>query len=380
MSYSCRSRRASRFAMLAALGVFLQPIAAEAAPAASAAKQSAPPAAAPTIGEARAAAAAAQVPALASKLDELATSLPPFDALSLLEEFVPKLALSSERLDLSIRAGDLALLLGRYPEAAEHYEEASLAAAGGRDCGLLLRAARARLASGDVERATDLVSLVLLASAGDSELSARARLVGAWALAVQGRADEARDMSEAIAGSASAGSPAQAELRREARFLCWAVAEAAPKSPSRSAAAKILADEFPGSVEALVASGAMAAPPMPHWYLGSLSLAGAQDGGGEPPSTASIPSEAGRSTVPAPTGIQAMRFQVGYYSKEENAKTMKDRLRALGFAASIETRPRVREKQGDDGRRWAVVIDGGKDPEGTQARLKDAGYESYPIF
>jgi hypothetical protein len=59
---------------------------------------------------------------------------------------------------------------------------------------------------------------------------------------------------------------------------------------------------------------------------------------------------------------------------------MNDRLRAQGFAASIEARPSVREKPGDDGRRWAVVIDGGKDPEGTQARLKDAGYESYPIF
>jgi cell division septation protein DedD len=286
----------------------------------------------------------------------------------------------------------MALLLGRYQEAASRYEEASFAAAGGRDNGLLLRAARARLASGDAERATDLASLVLLASTGDAELSARARLVGAWALAARGRAEEARGMAEAIAGSASTGSPAPTDLRREARFLCWVVAEAPAGHQSKSAAAALLANEFPGSVEALVASGAIAAPPMPHWYLGSLSFAGSSGAGRNPPIAVPPPSEGGGSAAPPQTGAaataaapetaggKAARFQVGYYSKEENARTMNDRLRAQGFAASIEARPSVREKPGDDGRRWAVVIDGGKDPEGTQARLKDAGYESYPIF
>lgn len=341
------------------------------------------PQAAPTLAEARAKAAAAQGGAgLAAALDGLSASLSPSDALTLLAEFLPKVQAPADRSALALRAGDLALLLGRFPDAAARYEEASAFAKGGRDGGFLLRAARARLAAGESDRATDLASLVLMTSPSDAGLCVAARLVGAWALAEQGRPTEAASLAAEIAGSATAPSPASAELRREARFLCWAVADSAGKA----AVASLLAAEFPGSPEALMAAGTMATAPVPHWYLGALAFGGIVSSEGDavapapPPAAAAPASVAAPPTAPAGVQDGPSRFQVGYYAKLENAKAMADKLLASGFAASLEARPQLRAKPGDDGKRWAVVVDGGKEPAKTQARLKDAGYESYPLF
>jgi hypothetical protein len=334
---------------------------------------------APTLAEARAKAGAARGAALAPTLDALSAALPPRDALSLLVEYLPNVSVPAERSALALRAGDLSLLLGLYQEAASRYEEASSYSKGGREGALLLRAARARLAAGEADRAADLASIVLLSSSGDPALSASARLVGAWALAAQDRASEARAMAQAIAGQSPA-SGVSAEIKREALFICWAVSEAEDKS----AAASRLASEFPGSAEALVASGAMSTAAVPHWYIGPLALSRFS-----PPPSASPKNEASavESTAaddgPSAAVAQAdrpTRYQVGYYSKQENAKSVMEKLISLGFAATLETRPQVRAKVGDDGRRWAVVVEAGKDPERTQARLKDAGYESYPLF
>jgi hypothetical protein len=387
---------------LAVNAVFAAPQAASpaaAAPGAATAAQQAVPAQSAAIGlDAARSQAKAAGPALAAKLAELEAELPPRDALTLLGEFLPSLSSPAERSGCAAQAGDLALLLGLFSQAADYYERASSLAEGGRDPALLLKSARARLACGEADKATDLASLVLLSSA-DAGLSARARLVGAWALALQGRNPEARAMALAIAGQPAKELPP--ELRREARFLAWA------SSPpeSRNAARDDLAREFPGSAEALAASGGLPLAPLPHWYLGGLSAAGALDADAlgasraapakeapvaaapaeqKPPADAPAPAvkdaPAAAQSAEAAKAVVAKRFQVGYFSKEENAAAMKAKLASLGFVAVVEPRPQVKAKPGDDGRRWAVIVEGGKDPERTQARLKDADFESYPLF
>jgi len=342
--------------------------AADAKPAAALPAASAAPASAalPALGlaEARSRAAAAG-PKLPAELDALVPALPASEALDLLREFIPALASPGDRARNAMRFGDLALLLGRYADAAAGYETALAALpAESRGGELQLRAARARLAAGDADRATDLASLALM-SAADAAQSARARLIGAWALALRDRKAEARTVAEEIAGNAALGS----DIRREARFLLWAAALPA----ARAEAASALAAAFPGSAEALVAQGGLALPPAPHWYLGAISLAGA------PAASAANPPDAAPA-LSKPTEARGLRFQVGYYAKEENATATRDLLKAKGFAAVIESRPQVAAKAGDDGRRWAVVVDGGADPAATQDRLKDSGYESYPLF
>ena len=394
--------RAGALALLAAALVLrpspgLAQKAADPQPVAAAAEKPAdkPASAASKLAEARAKAAAAGA-GLASTLGSLAEALPPEDSLALIAEFLPGLAAPEDRTRYAIQAGDLALLLGRYADSARRYEEASALPSGGRDPVLAVRAARSWLAAGEAEKATDLAALALMSAQGPGQ-SARARLVGAWALAMRGRSSEAKAMAEDIAGPGRVDPSAEigADTRREARFLVWALS-----SPeSRKDAAAALAKEYPGSAEALVASGSAALPPMPHWYLGALALSGALPAKPAPtvpapatPAPAASAPAASASAAPAPpalappaadasaTAAVARRFQVGYYAREENATSMRDALAAKGFTALIEPRPQMKPKAGDDGRRWAVVVEGGADPARTRDRLKDAGFESYPIF
>jgi cell division protein FtsN len=69
-----------------------------------------------------------------------------------------------------------------------------------------------------------------------------------------------------------------------------------------------------------------------------------------------------------------LRFQVGYFAKEENASRLKAELAGKGIVARID------RKDSGEGQRWTVVVDAGPDPQRTSLRLKDAGYESYPQF
>jgi hypothetical protein len=71
------------------------------------------------------------------------------------------------------------------------------------------------------------------------------------------------------------------------------------------------------------------------------------------------------------------RLQVGYFSVEANARGLAAELVSKGFRAAIEAR--VSSPGAKNATRWIVYVDGGKDPDGARLRLKDAGYESYPM-
>lgn len=352
--------------------------------------------------EARVRLAKAQSPAeYAAMLDSFSSTLSPSDSLALLNQSLPSLA-SEYRAPLVIRAGDLALLLGLFDQAASSYVDASKlypakAAASGSTAlsaeaaGLLLRAARCDLAAGDSDKALELSSGLILASA-EPEISAASRLVGAWALALQGRQAEARS----IAASALDASP-RPESKREARFILWLCALAADKA----AAAATLAAEFPGSPEALLASGAASAPPLPHWYLGGLPAASltaepkpsataraaaavapvaAAQGAAAKPASPVAAAASNATTPPGTTAPQrARRLQVGYFSMEDNARTLKDELASKGFAAAVEVRVRAATSGKAEEKRWIVTVEAGKDMAKTMQALKDAGYEAYII-
>jgi len=65
-------------------------------------------------------------------------------------------------------------------------------------------------------------------------------------------------------------------------------------------------------------------------------------------------------------------LQVGWFSRKENATALAARLNKLGFLTKTDE-----QKTGDGELRWAVLVDASTDWSGTQAKLKDAGYESY---
>jgi len=366
----------------------------------------------PDLQEARARLASASTPAeYARMLDSSSASLPPQDALALLDQGLPGAAPEYRR-SLTLRAADLDLLLGLFGDAASRYEAASILPPGGKDPAMALRAARCFLAAGEVERAQSASAAVLMAASGDADLSASARLVGAWALIMQDRPEDGAAIAAAIADSAPGGqgSP-RAEWRREARFILWLCAG----EKGKKQAASTLASEFPGSPEALIAAGSASAPPLPHWYLGALApdrLRGPSSKGvpsgdspqrlpptSESPSRAAAgspgsaaPSEVEASPTgpdssgpppqaapPTPAASKGKRLQVGYFSREDNAQALKDELSAKGFAPSIEVRFRSASASSSQEKRWIVVVDPGKDISTTLQKLKDAGYESYVI-
>jgi tetratricopeptide (TPR) repeat protein len=67
-------------------------------------------------------------------------------------------------------------------------------------------------------------------------------------------------------------------------------------------------------------------------------------------------------------------IQVGLYSKKENAQAMIDRLKAKGFAGTIS------EKNVSGITYWQVTLPSGADANKTIMTLKDAGFESFPVF
>ena len=360
-------------ALLAAFAVLSSPLAAEAVerqaatPAAASASQTGDSASnpAPTVPsdlkDATARLAKTASPSeYAAALDAFSTSLRPFDALALLSQCTAS-ASPEFREPLLVKAGNLALLLGLFGDAASRYEAAAALdpEPAGKDR-LLLRAARSFLAAGDQEKGTSIASDVVLRSQ-DPDTVAAASLVGAWSLALQGRATDAHAIAVSVAGKPAA----PPGLRREARFILWLCAPADQKPE----ASNTLATEFPGSPEALIASGAASAPPLPHWYLGDLIGAAKTPVAASP--TVAIPAAAAPATQPSVPTSKNKRLQVGYFTLEENARALKEELTSKRFDASVETKSKA------GGKRWIVVVEGGKDTARTMLALKDAGYESY---
>ncbi len=338
-----------------------------------------------------------------SRLESFSKQLDPSSYLSLLCEFAPLATGGTASKALLVEAGDLALLLGSYSTAAQNFESAAFRLPPGRDDALLLKACRAYLVSGETDRASDRAELILR-SDGSSVLMSGANLVLAWAKLISGRSEEAATASAAILKGSGAlpAAAAKSAQRREALFIGWAAAPAA----ARSSFAAALSKEYPQSPEASLAAGALPAAdggaqflPLPHWYLSGLisqqpagaaaasASAAAVAAAPQTAASASGPSSAGNgagsasagagneASSPAATASSSPRYyQIGVFSKSENASALLTELGKKGFAAKIEKR-QVKGRE-----LLAVVVAAGSDAQATLLKLKDAGYEAYPLF
>lgn len=318
----------------------------------------------------------------ALKLNAIVDGLSPQDGLALLSEFAASVSDPLASKALLLRGGQLALLLGVFDEAASLLESAATRIGSSRDDALLLVSARSNLAAGLSEKARELAALVL--SSGSQDLSAEARLVSAWSLLLDGDSPGAL----AMIGSPS-GSQGRLEPDCETLFLTWV---ASPDS-QRPVAAAALCKAFPMSPEAAIAGASdhpRGASPwaeletLPHWYLRGL-LNGASNPNPEaappkpPPASQppvpQPPASAGQgngAVVKPPSSPEIRRFQVGIFADAKNASLLMAELAKKGFTAKIEKR-RVGGKD-----LFAVVVEG--EAESTILRLKDSGYETYPLF
>ncbi len=326
-----------------------------------------------------------------------ADALPAAEQAALLAEFAPELADASRAKDLVIRAATLYQLLGVYTEAARLFELAASRPGPGRDEALILMAARLWLAAGEAERAAESAGIVRGTHvAGD--LARESRLVAAWASLISGDAARAQALAVELLGadaqraasSAALVAPEGSAARREALFITWLAA-----GEGRADRALALAREYPGSPEAFIAedrsASAVRLAALPHWYLSGLALrplgdaagaafaASASSGLASSPSGSSTASQAPsqpNASPPQAATSAVTRFQVGVFSKADNASRLAAELSGRGFKPIIE-------KRNSSGRElYAVIVEvaSGSRAEDTLLRLKDAGYEAYPLF
>ncbi|GHU61096.1 hypothetical protein FACS189445_2730 [Spirochaetia bacterium] len=85
--------------------------------------------------------------------------------------------------------------------------------------------------------------------------------------------------------------------------------------------------------------------------------------------TLSPVSSAAASSSGGPTALQT-----GLFSREENTRDMVSRLTARGF------KPEIRKKLVNGVTHWVVTIPPGENFNQTILKLKDAGFESFPVF
>jgi len=166
----------------------------------------------------------------------------------------------------------------------------------------------------------------------------------------------------------------------------------------------LLITEFPQSPEAKIASGSVEFAPTPLWllYPGRDSIVLANPAPVPQTATAlqtapvpqttpvsqatpapaavspSVPVAAGPAGQVGPGGSigpggAGRVLQTGLFSREENALVLAERLKKAGFEPQIVKR----QLSGDD--RWAVCVPGGSDLNAEIKKLKDAGFESFPI-
>jgi hypothetical protein len=91
-----------------------------------------------------------------------------------------------------------------------------------------------------------------------------------------------------------------------------------------------------------------------------------------PAATASSAATAAPSSGGSSAGPGAL--QTGLFSREENTRDMVSRLAARGFTASVSQKPVNGVTY------WAVSVPPGENANQTTLRLKDAVFESFPIF
>jgi hypothetical protein len=249
--------------------------------------------------------------------------------------------------------------LGDPEAAARTWTEAASIEPDPRDDRALLEGARCFAAIGELDAAGAAVQAVL-GTSGDAALLREARY-----LAAQISAFRSGDVS---ALTALAENPEYGEYRAALYYTRWKI------SGDDRYKARLLA-EHPESPEARIAGnkgGAVSAAPLALWFL----FPGRENVTLAPPAAAEVLLIPVNPPAAAPdhSGEAATVLQTGIFSREANARALAERLKGAGFQAD-STRRAIK---GTD--YWVVTVPAGNDLGRTIIQLKDAGFESFPVF
>jgi hypothetical protein len=271
----------------------------------------------------------------------------------------------AEKYEALLRLARLLQLSGNPERAAAAWLEAADAAPGGRDDSALLEGCRILIALGEYERAGEGIRAALASGREKLRAGYLAALFNAF------RGDDRALLR-------MAGDPDFAPYRSEIYYTLWKI------SGGGHWKTKLL-EEFPQSPEGMIAAGAENVSPAvtAHWLLfpGRAATPSIASGGQTPAASSSIasggqppaiaPSAASGGQTPAASGPF---LQAGLYSREENALAMVEGLKKAGFDAGL------RRRTVKGAAHWAVSVPPGEDMNGTIRRLKEAGFDSFPVY
>jgi tetratricopeptide (TPR) repeat protein len=293
----------------------------------------------------------------------------------------------AERRETWTNLARLQQLSGSVDAAARSWREAALADPENRDDRSLLESSLCYLALGEFDAASDALRGVI-AGGADSAAFRDAQYIGAQI--------ELFRSGNTTALYALLSQPEYGGYRPAIYYTFWRlfgdeayktqVLTEFPDSPE----ARILQSEASPSLASEtavnnLAAGTVFAQPRPLWFLypGRGNVAIGRSVPVQPPEVPrqyelSSPPPAVARTAPgivaqaATAGPRAL--QTGLFSREENAQAAAARLSAKGFAAEVG------RKTVNGVAYWAVSVAPGEDSNRTIMRLKDAGFESFPVF
>ena len=291
-----------------------------------------------------------------------------------------------ERREAYRKLARLQRLSGNVDAAARAWREAALADRENRDDQSLLESSLCYLALGEFAAASDVLLGIIAGGEEDSRAFRDARYISAQIEMFRG--GSAASLYDLLS------KPEYAEYRPAIYYTFWRlygdeayrtqVLTEFPDSPEarilQSEASAALASAGASSATVRVIDGSVpgtgkvSAQGRPLWFLypgrGNVVM-------GPPVSVQApaVPRQYELSPAPASADRSGPRaLQTGLFSREENARASANRLAARGFAATVSRKPVNGVVY------WAVSVAPGEDPNRTIMRLKDAGFEAFPVF
>jgi len=278
------------------------------------------------------------------------------DELWLLETLAPKVAAADQRKILVSQRASMLELSGRYADAAAVWESAIAMIPGKPDSGALLSAAACRLAAGDADGAAGFVTALSFSSA-DAETVALADVLAGWIALSRG------DREHAVASARKGADAASSRVAMAALYLGCAATDGAEREVFGRALSKrfpILSDDpVVSSLSLLMAS--------------TQAVAATAEKPVAPPAvmTAGASAESGATAESVEPAGPTRYYQVGAFKDQANAQILAQKLQKLGLTAAY----RLRSKKD----LYVVFVESGADSEATILKLKDAGYEAWPL-
>jgi cell division septation protein DedD len=336
-------------------------------------------------------------------------------ALEILRAGYPRLDSNEDKARVALQLADYLMAEEAYSESAQWYAKAKGFVPHPAAYTAAYRLALCELKLGENSAAAESLRFVLRASNLDSGgvaegLRDRSSLLLAWSLLADRQADEADLLARTLAAKSL-------EPELCAGLLLFQYALGLNRGTSDDQALNALQANYPGSPEAAIAlylggkggSAALSLKADPFFYLNAIlprlapasiaaastpiAVANASPAAPSPQPTLAPPSQtalaqatpsgnvapARSPAAPAPSPSAAADnitfYQIGIFSQKANADKVIASLKKKGFNAVI------REKKDAKGLTlYSVLVPGGADPNDIGLRLKEAGFETYPLF